>query len=1192
MSASSGSDEWEEVARIAPPPKKNVTFFWFRDSEVQLPQNEQLSSVWLRLYAPTEEIDVELRLDEATDVYESQPVATQIGSYEGILVVTGGVHSYPLNKFEVFPNRNRVVLKINTDAIQGLPKPNVELNNNEDDKRDSSESEDNQLAKSVDKSNSGDHKQLLISVSDDEFRSSEDEDPTTVVSSADDEPMSVSYVETGIESYPSVVPSNNLLHEENRIDEEEDYYSDENYRDSYRYGMKETDNDEWLNIPAANNTSNIDVSRMVQKYSPKESKLTSSAPKGSGSADDLAPTTPGRSTPSTVIDIEKRTPVSTPRHSDEEKTTTELEVEIQELHKKNTEKDNEILKLKTDLLEAQRSTRNLKAELEDKTNSIIEFEEAMNELKRENDLLKQQLAAKDRSYPASPQRQKQEAAADKAKIDALTEELNLHKHTISDLHTEKELLNKKVEMLQMSLNQTKTFSTIDEEGESQVDSTSEPVVQKETRQVSQSSPEHLFTSSPALGSSPGIKPPEIKFDSVEEKASEDVKPHRRSDIPKGIQQYMQNGPHKKNQEILESERSKDSENFFQNSDEGSKSNKSVSEAEKKEPGFSPGNNSDSVHAPDLSYTKSNITFLRERLGDLKAKNQDLHDRYSKLEEASTLSSPGDRKCSPGNKEFGSLTDISVAKNPLAGNMNAQQRHSFMEQRKAALAELEQIRNNLASVRSELRHEEAKSKEHDWVRLHDNFDKLKKPSELFGSLIQISEDKRKQQFMSEISDIDSGSNYQAVPTPGDLGVSSSYHNSPSFVNGVAPESGLNTGHWNGTSNWEYGKRDNSSSYNRVPSHSSTAESVVERQIDRLNAASTLYNFPSLDQSKGASSFVNGGAESDSTDVLLSINPMVTPRPLEHTKPLQAGNNSAWQQRVKSPIRSKQSRSATRGKRNKVSSSSAQLRKSKLNANQRSSSVSSSDEVVSSDSTLVSGGEDGAIGKKGTKRNPDSLYEERLNKSYPSLGDSNKVKGKKRGYKMDLDSVVVDDVDSSTSTVDVESTDGWMPAALQSSALSHNRRLNSGDLASFNTSQKLNLDTKYMDLKKNRDTTNNNRSSDFRRHGSTNVLTTSGGEMSGSSAAFSSPKFYVPKVPSDVRKGDRVKFSRKGGKVSHGVIKYVGRLPGRTDFYLGVELESGVGKHDGTYHGKRLFNCAFRKGVFVSFDKIILCYGLLS
>ena len=113
------------------------------------------------------------------------------------------------------------------------------------------------------------------------------------------------------------------------------------------------------------------------------------------------------------------------------------------------------------------------------------------------------------------------------------------------------------------------------------------------------------------------------------------------------------------------------------------------------------------------------------------------------------------------------------------------------------------------------------REHDWVRLHDNFDKLKKPSELFGSLIQTSEDKRKQQFMSEISDIDSGSNYQAVPTPGDLGVSSSYHNSPSFVNGVAPESGLNTGHWNGTSNWEYGKRDNSSSYNRVPSHSSTA-----------------------------------------------------------------------------------------------------------------------------------------------------------------------------------------------------------------------------------------------------------------------------------------------------------------------------------------------------------------------------------
>ena len=41
-------------------------------------------------------------------------------------------------------------------------------------------------------------------------------------------------------------------------------------------------------------------------------------------------------------------------------------------------------------------------------------------------------------------------------------------------------------------------------------------------------------------------------------------------------------------------------------------------------------------------------------------------------------------------------------------MNASQRTNFMEQRKAALAELEEIRKNLASVKSELKAEESKA----------------------------------------------------------------------------------------------------------------------------------------------------------------------------------------------------------------------------------------------------------------------------------------------------------------------------------------------------------------------------------------------------------------------------------------------------------------------------------------------------
>lgn len=48
-------------------------------------------------------------------------------------------------------------------------------------------------------------------------------------------------------------------------------------------------------------------------------------------------------------------------------------------------------------------------------------------------------------------------------------------------------------------------------------------------------------------------------------------------------------------------------------------------------------------------------------------------------------------------------------------------------------------------------------------------------------------------------------------------------------------------------------------------------------------------------------------------------------------------------------------------------------------------------------------------------------------------------------------------------------------------------------------------------------------------------------------------FAPRAPADVSIGDVVKFSRQGGKISKGVIKYIGHLPGKNDTYLGVELE---------------------------------------
>ncbi len=83
--------------------------------------------------------------------------------------------------------------------------------------------------------------------------------------------------------------------------------------------------------------------------------------------------------------------------------------------------------------------------------------------------------------------------------------------------------------------------------------------------------------------------------------------------------------------------------------------------------------------------------------------------------------------------------------------------------------------------------------------------------------------------------------------------------------------------------------------------------------------------------------------------------------------------------------------------------------------------------------------------------------------------------------------------------------------------------------------------------------------------------------------------MPLKPEDIRQGDFIKFSRPGGKISKGMVKYIGPLPDRSDIYFGLELDSeGIildnenfslnrqlnfviaeGKHDGIYLDKRYF-----------------------
>ncbi|UJR22529.1 hypothetical protein I4U23_025578 [Adineta vaga] len=84
-------------------------------------------------------------------------------------------------------------------------------------------------------------------------------------------------------------------------------------------------------------------------------------------------------------------------------------------------------------------------------------------------------------------------------------------------------------------------------------------------------------------------------------------------------------------------------------------------------------------------------------------------------------------------------------------------------------------------------------------------------------------------------------------------------------------------------------------------------------------------------------------------------------------------------------------------------------------------------------------------------------------------------------------------------------------------------------------------------------------------------------------------YAPLSIGDIHVGDVIKFSRQGGKVSKGSVKYIGSLPGKNDQYLGLELDEEESKHDGVYQDQRIFQCKSNKGVFIGFNKVIMAWS---
>eukprot|EP01084_Bolivina_argentea_P043349 79876_1 len=64
------------------------------------------------------------------------------------------------------------------------------------------------------------------------------------------------------------------------------------------------------------------------------------------------------------------------------------------------------------------------------------------------------------------------------------------------------------------------------------------------------------------------------------------------------------------------------------------------------------------------------------------------------------------------------------------------------------------------------------------------------------------------------------------------------------------------------------------------------------------------------------------------------------------------------------------------------------------------------------------------------------------------------------------------------------------------------------------------------------------------------------------------------------GDKVRIKKKG----QGKIRYLGVMEGKKRIYYGIELEKKNGKYDGSFLGKKYFECDARKGLFITISDI--------
>nr|CAD7447086.1 unnamed protein product [Timema bartmani] len=89
---------------------------------------------------------------------------------------------------------------------------------------------------------------------------------------------------------------------------------------------------------------------------------------------------------------------------------------------------------------------------------------------------------------------------------------------------------------------------------------------------------------------------------------------------------------------------------------------------------------------------------------------------------------------------------------------------------------------------------------------------------------------------------------------------------------------------------------------------------------------------------------------------------------------------------------------------------------------------------------------------------------------------------------------------------------------------------------------------------------------------------------------SAKPFLPKIPRDLKLDYFVKIISNEGRVMVGRVRYMGNVPGRVEPHVGVELPQDSGDCDGSFQGRRFFDCDPGKGLFVPFKKVVMAWSI--